>query len=217
MKIRSDFVTNSSSSSYITVQVQNKVLYALLRNYEDELQLDTVSPSVIKLVPFGQEADVDYDTTVPANYEEAIAKVWKSLDYHAQECPELHNKLLEAKADIDACYEKMLFVVGYEEWGGDGDLRYEWPLPEEDLLDGAGEEGVYYYSADLAAGSASETSGYTYYPLSESCNYVIDEFGDSIPDNPDFEGKDLTVSKADINEIIKKYKVDDFITLNGSF
>lgn len=215
MKIRSDFVTNSSSSSYTTVQVQNKVLCELLRSYKNQMQLETVSPNVIALIPFRREEDVGYSTDCPANYEEAVARVWELLDRRAQACPELHTKLVKARADIDACYEKILFVDGYEEWGGDGDRRYEWPLPDRARQDGAGEEGAYYYSADLAAGSASETSGYTYYSLKKRPPVI---FGFDHPNllRSDFEKKSLAVPKIDTVAVAREYteQLNDFVISN---
>ena len=71
MKIRSDFVTNSSSS-YTTVQVQNKVLCDLLRSYKNQMQLETVSPNVIARIPFRREEDVGYSTDCPANYDDFV-------------------------------------------------------------------------------------------------------------------------------------------------
>ena len=211
MKIRADFVTNSSSSSYMTVQVRNQVLCELLRSYKKKLGLGSVSRDVIELIPFEDEADCGLDTSYPVSYSQAISEVWNLLNRWGRDYPELGTAINNSKADIDACFERVLFSNGYNEWGGDGDLRYEWDFSEdttrEDIMEGAAEEGVYYYSADLKEGKAVEMTGTRHYTIGGFLSHAIRDFSDaSFLGEEDLHERKFSVDKVNVEEIAEKYK-----------
>ena len=104
-----------------------------------------------------------------------------------------------------------MFTKGYHEWGGDGDLRYDWDFPEgtsqEDIDTGAVEEGVYYYRADLRSGEAFERMGKNHYagsvryfmPTSDfACAYLF--LRHTLPE------RSISVDKVIVSKIAAKYR-----------
>lgn len=161
MKIRTDFVTNSSSSSYTIVEVRNQVLCELLRKYKKKLGLGSVSKDTVELVPFTYHDYVpDELVEYPESYDEAVSEVWDILDNWKEKEPELYQRLINARDDINACFECLLFVSGYNEYGGDSVSRYEWEFDddttEEEIAESATMEGVYSYYSNPKTGEAEE-------------------------------------------------------------
>lgn len=212
MKIRTDFVTNSSSSSYMTVQVKNQVLCELLRDYKKKLGLGSVSKGLIELIPFEDESGCGLDTSYPADLGQAISEVWKLLNKWGKEYPELGVALNNSKDDIDTCFERVLISKGYYEWGGDGDLRFNWDFSEEttqeDIDEGAAEEGVYYYSADLKEGAAVEIKGNRHYiTIGGYLFLAIKGFSSArLYGEEELNETEFSVDKVNVEEIAEKYK-----------
>ena len=210
MKIRTDFVTNSSSSSYITVQVRNQVLYELLRDYKKKLGLKSVSKETIALIPFNNVEDIGRDTDCPASFDQAVSEIWNILDSCAEKCPELQEALNNARTDILSCYSDILFTKGYHEWGGDSDLRYDWSYPkdtkQEDIDCGAVEEGVYFYYANLGTGEAFEKMGKRYHAGNVFGFWPTSHFTVAYIEKQIPVVRKFTVDKVSVSKIAAKYR-----------
>ena len=151
MVIRSSFVTNSSSSSFVALEIDSKEIAEILREFEEQVQ---------EAFEYGH-CEINDDGTISIYMDEAYAETptepsdivpvlaslfdWNFFeDYcYAQEddeepemsqFSEITQRLIAAKDEIMANIKSFKIINGESGWQGDSDCRYEEGWYEEDAL-----------------------------------------------------------------------------------
>lgn len=151
MVIRSSFVTNSSSSSFVALEIDSKEIAAILSEFEEQVQ---------ETFEYGH-CEINEDGTVSIFMDEAYAEhpgspeeivpVLASLfdwNFFEEYCyaeeddeeqdmsgfSEITQKLMEEKDSILANLKSFKLTCGESGWQGDSDCRYEEGWYEDDDL-----------------------------------------------------------------------------------
>lgn len=149
MVVRSSFVTNSSSSSFVCVDINSKEIVDILHEFEAEMEdafemggVNFISDTEVSI--FVDEMSADHPQT-PEDIVHAIAGLfaWNYYeDYgYAQEdgeeldlsdYPAIIQRLVECKDEIMANLKAFKMSCGSQGWQGDDESRYEesWYTPE---------------------------------------------------------------------------------------
>ena len=157
MVIRSSFVTNSSSSSFVALEIDSKEIAAILKEFEEKVQ---------EVFEYGH-CEINDDGTISIYMDEAYAETpsepedivpilanlfdWNFYeDYcYAQEdgeepdmsqFSEIVQRLVAAKDEIMANIKSFKIVNGESGWQGDSECRYDEGWYEEDALEELKEE-----------------------------------------------------------------------------
>ena len=148
MVVRSSFVTNSSSSSFVCVEVDSKEIADILREFESELEevfeycgnLDFESESKVNM--YLDEAYADLPSN-PKDIVHALAGLfdWRySNDYCEDEeldmskYSDIAQRLVACKDEIMANLKAFKMVSGEQGWQGDSESRYYEDWWEADAL-----------------------------------------------------------------------------------
>lgn len=157
MVIRSSFVTNSSSSSFVALEIDSKEIAEILREFED---------AVHEAFECGH-CEINDDGSISLYMDEAYSEIpsgpddiitvlaslfdWNFYDdyYYAQEdgeepdmsqFSEITQRLVAAKDEIMANIKSFQITNGESGWQGDSDCRYEESWYEADALEAIKEE-----------------------------------------------------------------------------
>lgn len=142
MVIRSSFVTNSSSSSFVCVDIKSKEIVDILREFENEFDA---------LVELGQiminsdtEAEIyidEYYADAPNKPEDIVHVIAALFDYsyyeeygyaeddedydlNMEEFSPITQRLVESKDEIMKNLEYFKLMIGNSGWQGDDDSRF---------------------------------------------------------------------------------------------
>lgn len=136
MKIRTDFVTNSSSSSYIAISITSEKLAQILKEYEElEEYFDTYEVSekecridgvdLCECTPY--ELDDVMDTLIEFLSETTDCWLEEEEETEFQDDDEplmkMIKELTRQKAELRASIKKVDWSCEASAWGGDGDSR----------------------------------------------------------------------------------------------
>ncbi len=148
MKIRTDFVTNSSSSSFVAIKINSREMAKLFEKHRDVLE-DFLSPDTIEFFgEFGITEDTisleggipesDFGKYMPKDISELISKLAALLTFreveakehigdgeYNEEFDELLTELFEREAELIDSVERIDWTFGYEEHGEEGDGESE--------------------------------------------------------------------------------------------
>lgn len=151
MVIRSSFVTNSSSSSFVCIDVDSQEIHDIIQEFEEEIMeifecgnVDITGDTTVTM--FLDEAYIDS----PNEPEDILKSICSLFDYnfaeeydYAQEdgeeldmsqFSEIVQKLMACKDEIMANLKYFKMVNGDSGWQGDSDVRYNEDWYEEDTL-----------------------------------------------------------------------------------
>lgn len=139
MKIRTDFVTNSSSSSFVVIKIQSKTFAEIIKEHEEYIAENLLSVEPDFEVVDGENVELFFEDsmdTTPSSLEDFIYSLASVFSYNVGEDEDtqiaykiVKNKdaIMEDLQSVDWTYED----IGY---GGDNDLRYyEDSYPEHRL------------------------------------------------------------------------------------
>lgn len=151
MVIRSSFVTNSSSSSFVCIDVDSQEIHDIIQEFEEEIMeifecgnVDITGDTTVTM--FLDEAYIDS----PNEPEDILKSICSLFDYnfaeeydYAQEdgeeldmsqFSEIVQRLMACKDEIMANLKYFKMVNGDSGWQGDSDVRYNEDWYEEDTL-----------------------------------------------------------------------------------
>lgn len=151
MVIRSSFVTNSSSSSFVCVSINSKEIVDILMEFEDELQeifeYGNIYMSGDEFVElYLEEGYADEPRSkndiIPilaglfdyCCYEEYCYAVEDGKELDVSKFNEVVRRLMSSKDEIMANLKRFKIINGHSGWQGDDDTRFEEDWYEEDTL-----------------------------------------------------------------------------------
>lgn len=159
IKIRSDFVTNSSSSSFVALKIKSPMLAEIIKHFKKEIsvgefQYNPCSRFDVKkdIIKFEDEFCCDEpenllgvltslieiiasDFYVNLNKPESIDSIISELEnkeLNVSEKTALH--IIKNRKEIIDDIESVKFDVTVSDYGGDGDSRFEFDSYDEDYL-----------------------------------------------------------------------------------
>ena len=151
MVVRSSFVTNSSSSSFVCIDVDSQELHDIIQEFEEEIMeifecghVDVTGGTTVTM--FLDEAYAD----APNEPEDILKAICSLFDYNFAEeydCAqddeeeldmsqfsEVVQRIMACKDEIMANLKYFKMVNGDSGWQGDSDVRYNEDWYEEDTL-----------------------------------------------------------------------------------
>ena len=124
MKFRTDFVTNSSSSSFVTIQADNEILSQIFQKYSELLEEDYCINCRID----GKSIEINIDegyADIPAGKSGIIESILSSFDmFDSDEIGEMLKEIKENEKEILANMESFKIEVSDMGWQGDSDIRF---------------------------------------------------------------------------------------------
>lgn len=151
MVVRSSFVTNSSSSSFVCVDVNSKEIVDILHEFEEEVSeifecggVQFISDTEASI--YVDDMSGDHPQT-PDDIVHVIAGLfsWNYFEEYGyaqedgeeldmSEYPEIVQRLVECKDEIMANLKAFKISIGNQGWQGDDDSRYEQDWWTEEAL-----------------------------------------------------------------------------------
>lgn len=131
MKIRSDFVTNSSCSSYVSVHIESRKLAEIMEKWKDKLDETQYGPVDVKDgVSFGSD-DAFAIESPPTTKDSMVQALIEFLEeYNDLECfdpgdgfEDLIQELKENEKTINDSITSLEWEQEDAGWGGDSDTR----------------------------------------------------------------------------------------------
>lgn len=150
MKIRKGFVTNSSSSSFVSVSIDNPMLASILQKYQEYFEDDCCIQLNITGEAIAIEIEEGY-ADVPSTLDDVLVSLLNALGveiydddeisaYGGAELENLAREVLADKENITAATTCVEFTQSDCGWQGDSDSRYYKENYDEETLQDIMEE-----------------------------------------------------------------------------